>query len=135
MQRLDDAGPEVAGNGEADDQRADQRLRLLRQVPQNLGALEAEALLEPEHVAPLAGMDLPAVAPGGAARDAVGLDEHDVGARLGEMDGRRKAGEAAADDADIRPARAVERGVFGNVAERRAGRRTAEARAPLSRAR
>ena len=66
---------------------------------------------------PLPGMDLPAVPARGAARDALGLDQHDVGAGLGQMDGRRKAGEAAADDADVGPARAVERGVFGHVAE------------------
>ena len=99
----------------------------------SLGALEAELLLQPEHVAAQAGMDLPAVPPRGAARDAVGLDQHHVGAGLGQMEGGRKAGEAAADDADVGAARAVERGVFGHVAERRAGRRTAEAREAILR--
>ena len=107
--RLDDAGLQVAGDGEAHDERAHQRLRLLRHVPERLGALEAECALEPQHVAPLAGMDLAAVAARGAARQPVGFEQHHVGAGLGEMDGGGEPGIAAADDADIGPARAVER--------------------------
>ena len=116
VQRLDDARPQIAGNGEADDQRAHERLRLLRHVPEFLGAGEAELLFQPEHVAAEAGVDLPAVAAGGAACNRLGLNKHDVGAGLGEMDRGGEPGEAAADDADIGPARAVERRIAGNVA-------------------
>ena len=53
-----------------------------------------------------------------------GLDQHHVGAGLGQMEGGRQTGEAAADDADVGAARAVERRVFAARRRLAAGRRT-----------
>jgi hypothetical protein len=47
---------------------------------------QAEALFQPELVAPLSRMDLPAILARGCAGDAIRLEQHDVCAGLGEME-------------------------------------------------
>ena len=63
-------------------------------------------------------MDLATVSAGGAARNLVRLDEHDVGAALCQMKGGGEPGVSAADDTDIGAARAFERRVVWNIARR-----------------
>ncbi len=132
VEGLDHAGPEVAGNGEADDQAADQRLRLLRHVPEQLGALKAEAPLQPELVLPLAGMDLAAAAARRAVGDPAGFQQHHIRTGIGEVDRRGQAGEAAADNADIGLARSFEAARTPARRKPQADRRTAAARGPCS---
>ena len=92
----------------ARDQSLDQRLRLLGEGPETVGVVMAEMLLEPVLVAPLAGMELAAVAPRRAPADALGLDDGDVDPGFGEMERRREPGVAAAEDGDVHLRRRVE---------------------------
>ena len=80
---------------------AHQRLRLLGEVPEQPRPLRPESRLEPALVAPLPGADLAAVPPRGAPADALRLEEHHVEPGPGEVQRRRQAGVAAADDADV----------------------------------
>ena len=117
MRRLDEAVAPVAVDAVARDQVLDQRLRLLGEAPEAVGIVAAEMRLEPVLVAPLAGMELPAVPARSPPADPLGLDQRDIDTGLGEMQRRRQAGIAAADDRDMGLDRLVER----RKGERRVG--------------
>ena len=70
----------------------------------------AEALLELALRTALAGARLTAVAPGGAPADALGLEQHHVGAARGEVQRGGEPGVAAPDHADAGARLAVQRG-------------------------
>ena len=94
------------------------RLGFLGEIEQRLGARPAELGFELVERGALAGAELAAIPARGAVAEAIGVDQRDVGARLGEMGGGRQAGEAAADDDDVGAAVAVERRIFGARAGR-----------------
>ena len=73
----------------------------LRQRPQILGLLEADAGDNPVGLGGKAGKHEPGVAARGACREAARLDERDRPAVAGELARRGEAGEPAADDADV----------------------------------
>jgi hypothetical protein len=77
------------------------RLGLLRQLPEQTRALEPERPLELNHIDPLSGEHLAAVASGRACPDPRRLQQHHVIAALGQMQRRGGAGEAAADHAHV----------------------------------
>ena len=94
-------GLQVAGDGVAGDQVADQGAGFFGEVPERAGAGLAGGLLQPVLVLALAGADLAAVAPRGAPADAVRLEQDHVEAGLGEVQRGGEAGVAAADDGDV----------------------------------
>ena len=98
---LDQARPPVAGDGVLFDQAERGGLRLFGERPQPAGRVLAEALLQPVLVAPLAGVELAAIAPRRPPADAVGFHQRHVDAGFGQMQRRRQAGVAAADDGDV----------------------------------
>ena len=106
------------------DQTEGRGLGLLGECPQAFGAVLSEMLLQPVLVAPLAGMKLAAVPSRCAPADPLGLDQHHVDTRLGEVQRRRQTGVAAANDGDMRLHG------FGQwwKGERRVGRRSIEGR-------
>ncbi len=72
-------------------ERLRQRHGFLREIPERAGAGVAHHLFQIVLIEPLAGSDLPAVAPRRAPADAVGIEKHDVIARAPPDAGRRTA--------------------------------------------
>ncbi len=103
------APDEVAVDAVLRDQVARQADGLDADVPQPLRIGLAELRGELRHAAGIAGNDLAAGAPGGAVADAVGLEQHDLVAALGQVQRGRAAGEPGAHDADVRLDVALER--------------------------
>ena len=93
----------IAAPLQVPDERSDTVAVLLRDLPETAHAVD----------------HLPAVAPGGAPANAVGLDERDRVAPLGKCQRGRDAGEARADDADIRDRLPIEFRVVRRFADRR----------------
>ena len=101
VHRFDQARPPVAGDAVFLDEAERRRLGLLGEVPQAPRCVQAQMRLQPVLVVPLAAVQLAAIAPRGAPADAVLLHQHHVDAGLGQMQRRRQAGEAAADNGDV----------------------------------
>ena len=76
-------------------------LGIFRNVPQRLGAIEAHQFFEIVLVTPVAGVDLPAIAPGGARADFGSFQHNHRKTALGEGQRRAEAGITRADNADI----------------------------------
>ena len=114
------ARPPVASNAVTDDALGDDRLRLLAQRPQHIGALRTERSFERAHRLAQAAADLPAVAPARPPSDSGGFQHDHRVSPLREMQGGGDPGEPRADDADVGGFTARERGV--SPARRRGGR-------------
>ena len=95
------------------------RLGLLGEVEQRLGAARSRSSAScSSGPGALAGAELAAIAARRAVAEAMRFDQHDIGARLGEVSRRRQAGEATADDHDIRFAVAIERWIGWAIGNR-----------------
>ncbi len=96
-----EAGLQRAIDGVFGDQRAHERLRFLGEVPQIARVPWPQPFLQCILFLAVAGMDLSAVAAGGAETGAVGFEQHDLGAALRQMQRGRQPGIASAHHADI----------------------------------
>ena len=115
----EDPGLEIAGNRVARDPLLDGRLGLAGELPEKARPLVAEHLFQRGLVEAQIRGDLAAVSPRGARPDPRRLQEHRVVAPLGQMEERREAGVAAADDADVGLQAAAERRMLGHPVRRR----------------
>jgi hypothetical protein len=89
------------------------RLGLFGEIEQRLGAGEPEFSLQLLGPGALSGAELAAIAPDAPSPKRCASISTTLVPGLGEMHGRRKPGEAAADDDDVGRAVAVERRIFG----------------------
>ncbi len=86
-------------------------LGVLRHLEKLARALQPDVRFEIFRPLPLARAELAAIAPGGAVAQPGCLQKRDADAALGQMQRRRQAREAAADDQGIDVERAVEPGI------------------------
>jgi len=96
MVGMDQAIHEITLDVMGGDELAQEPFGVLGQVPQLAGVLLAEMGFQVLLVAPLASVDLPAIAAGGAAAYLAGLQQHHVHPRLRQIQGGRQASIAAA---------------------------------------
>jgi hypothetical protein len=91
--------------------------RAFGKVEERPGALVADLLLELFRPPPLAGAELPAIAPRCSVAEAVGIDQDGRNAGPGQMMRGLQPGIAAADDGDVASPRAVESGIGRPLAD------------------
>ena len=110
---------QVAGDLVLGDQGAHQRLGFLGQVPQAATILGPHPTGDRHRVLALAGVELAAIAPGGAPGDAPGLEQDRVVTALGQVKSRGEAGQAATDDGDVATDLALQFGALDQALGRR----------------
>ncbi len=110
---------QVAGDLVLGDQAAHQGFGFLGQVPEPAAVLRSHPARDRHRVLTLAGVELAAVAPGGAPGDAPGLQQNRIVAALGQVQGGGEAGQATADDGHVAAHLTFQRGTLDEALGRR----------------